>query len=555
MNRLLRLTIGICLAASPLLAQQPQTTPTPAEPQAPGSIRMSDRDADNPNALKLSLDEAIRTAAEKNLGVAITRYDAQMAAWNAEGAYAPFDMFTNATLETQSQEQPVSVEIQSSQSKQTVANFGLQQLLATGGTYSIGFNNARQSSNSRFTTVNPAYSSSLGLGFTQPLLRNFGTDINRSGIYIARNTLGISQEEFRATLIDTTLQIAQAYYDLIYARQNLIVQEQYLALGRDQQHITQIRIDVGAAAPLDILQPEVAIATREEQVITAEALVLAAEDRIRQLMNLDPADWNRPIVPTDEIGYKPMTIDVDASVAKANENRPEVKQAALGIDTRRIRYEYARNQVLPRLDLNLNYGFAGLGGTTIVRDPVTGEPIGTEKNGWNDAASQVFGGDFPSWTVGVNFGLPVFNTGAKAEAKRSELDYESSKTSDAQLRQNITVDVRSTARNVDTLAKQITATHTARIAAEKNLDAERKRFENGMTTNFEVLQIQQDLADAWSREIQALVLYNRAVENYHRAVGDLLEVHNITINEPEIFHEKPSHFDSMKWLTYGNYTK
>lgn len=553
MNRLLRLTIGICLAASPLLAQ-PQTAPTPAAPQAPPSITTSTRDVDNPNALKLSLDEAIRTAAEKNLGVSINRYDVQMSAAGVEGAYAPFDMFTNATLQTESQKQPVSADYLSSQTKQTVANFGLQQMLVTGGTYSLGFNNARQSSNSRFTTVNPAYSSDLNLGFTQPLLRNFGTDINRTGIYIARNTLGINEQAFRATLMDTTLEVEQAYYDLIYARQNLVVQEQSLTLGRDQARITQIRIDVGAAAPLDILQPNVAIATREESVITAEALVLAAEDRLRQLMNLDPGEWNRPIVPTDEIGFKPMTIDVDAAVAQANQNRPEIKQAELGINSREVQYQYARNQVLPRLDLGMNYGFAGLGGTTIVRDPVTGEPIGTDESGWNDASSQVFGADFPSWSVGVNFGLPIFNIGAKAEAKRAELDVASAKTSDAQLRQNIAVDVRSSVRNVDTLAKQITATRAAREAAEKNLDAERKRFENGMSTNFEVLQIQQDLSDAWSREIQALVLYNRAVAAYHRSVGDLLEFHDITVNEPATFTEKPSMFDSMKWLTYSNYS-
>lgn len=555
MNRLLRLTIGICLAATPLLAQQPQTAPqTPAATQA-SSITKSTRDVDNPNALKLSLADAIRTAAEKNLGVALDRYDAQMAGWSARGAYAPFDLFTDATLQTQSQEQPVAVEIQSSESKTTIANFGVQQTIPTGGTYSVGLDNARQSSNSRFATVNPAYSSNLLFGFNQPLLRNFGTDINRRGIYIARNTLGISQEDFRSTLINTTAAVQQAYYDLIFARQNLVVQQQSLTLGVDQQRITQIRIDVGAAAPLDILQPRVAIATREELVIAAEAQLLAAEDRLRQLMNLDPADWDKPIVPTDELEFTPMSIDMAAAVAKANENRPEFKQAELAIDSRRIQYQYARNQVLPRLDLNLNYGYAGLGGTTILRDPVTGEPIGTDKKGWGDAASQVFGTDFKSWTVGVNFGLPVFNIGAKSEAKRAELDLESSRTIEAQLHQSVAVDVRRSVRDIDTLAKQIAATRAARDAAEKNVDAERKRFENGLTTNFQVLQIQQELSDAWSREIAALVAYNKAVADYHRAVGDLLDVHGISINEPVIFTEQPSRFDTMKWLSYENYSK
>ena len=100
-------------------------------------------------------------------------------------------------------------------------------------------------------------------------------------------------------LVLTTLAVEQAYYELIYARQELEVRRQSATLARDQERITQIRIDVGASAPLDILQPRVAIATREEEVILSEARISAAEDRLRQLMNLPPEEWDRPIVPTE----------------------------------------------------------------------------------------------------------------------------------------------------------------------------------------------------------------------------------------------------------------
>jgi outer membrane protein TolC len=150
-------------------------------------------------------------------------------------------------------------------------------------------------------------------------------------------------------------------------------------------------------------------------------------------------------------------------------------------------------------------------------------------------------------------GLPLTNIGARAEAKRAELDVALSKTSEEQTRQNIAIQVRKTARDIDTTAREIGASRTAREAAEQNLEAERRRYENGMTTNFNVLRIQQDLSDARAREIQSLVAYNKSVAAYHRAVGDLLEVANIKIEEPKI--DEPTTFRSFErynWLNYGS---
>jgi HAE1 family hydrophobic/amphiphilic exporter-1 len=332
------------------------------------------------------------------------------------------------------------------------------------------------------------------------------------------------------------------------------VVKESLFLARDQARITQIRIDVGASAPLDILQPRVQIATTEETLIAAVADVRDAEDRLRALMRLPPAEWDRPIIPTDRVEYTPVSLDMQAAVTRAFELRPELQQQHFTTDTRRVQYVYARNQVLPRVDFAVNYKPAGVAGRAAVLDPVTGRPTGQFTNsGFGEAVSQVFGNDFPTWTVGFNFGVPILNIGARAEAKRAELDWRASRTDEEQLRQNIAVEVRRIVRAVDTAAKEIAASRAAREAAEQNLEAERKRYENGMTTNFQVLQIQQQLSDTRVRELQARVGYNKAVSAYHRAIGDLLDVHNIRVeeppvNDPQIF----SSFDRYNWLNYGN---
>src|SRR5207302_3611658 len=136
------------------------------------------------------------------------------------------------------------------------------------------------------------------------------------GIYIARNTLGINREAFRGVLMDTAVTTEQAYLDLVYARQFVDVVKEALFLARDQARITQIRIDVGASAPLDILQPRVQIATEEQALIAAVAAVRDAEDQLRAVMHLDPGDWDRPLIPTTPAAYTPMTVDQEQAVTQ-----------------------------------------------------------------------------------------------------------------------------------------------------------------------------------------------------------------------------------------------
>lgn len=548
-------TSVVCLlAATTLAAQTPVRPTTTTEPVTAQVKADTDQDLNNPRALKLSLDDALQTSVKGNIGIQLERYSYLEAGESLRGSYGIFDWLATADVQRQSSQSPTISQFLATGSKATTADFGVQQLIPTGGRYQITFNNSRGTQSGGGTLVNPAYRSSLGLGFNQPLMRNFGLDVTRRGITIARNTLGINREIFRGALMDVAVTTEQAYFDLVYARQFVDVVKEALFLARDQSRITQIRIDVGASAPLDILQPRVQIATQEENLIVAVASVRDAEDRLRAVMHLDPAEWNRPIIPTTAVGYTPITVNQETAVAQALQLRPELKQQQLTTATRQVQYTYARNQVLPQVDLKLSYNAAGLAGRSQEVDPVTNLPTGRfNTTGYSNALSQVFGNDFPSWTFGFNVGLPITNIGARAEAKRAELDVALAKTSEEQTRQNIAIEVRKTARDIDTTAREIGASRTAREAAEQNLEAERRRYENGMTTNFNVLQIQQQLSDARAREIQSLVAYNKSVAAYHRAVGDLLEVANIKVEEPKI--EEPTtfrSFDRYNWLNYGS---
>lgn len=542
-------TLLMSLAATALFAQTDAPVSRTTEPVS----AETDKDVNDANALKLSLDDAVRMSIERNLGIQVQRYETRMAGQNLSGSYGAFDPIANATVSKSASESPALTQFEAGTRRGVNLDFGLRGLVPTGGTYDVGFTNARSTRSGFGTTFSPGYSTDLTLAATQPLLRDFGLDINRRGITIARNTLGITQEAFRTVLMDTSTAVEQAYLDLVYARRNIEVVKEALFLSRDQARITQIRIDVGASAPLDILQPRVQIATSEESLISAVASVRNAEDRLRQLLNLDPADWSRPIIPTTPVEYAPMNINLNDAVARAFTLRPELRQQNLANETLKVQYLYARNQTLPVLDLNVGYGFAGIGGRTL--NPQTGKPDPTvPSTGYFDAIQSIFSNDFPSWNIGLSFAMPITNIGARAEAKRAELDLRQGETSVEQQKQNVMVDVRNAARAVDTAARSIAASRTAREAAERNVEAERKRYENGMTTNFQVLQVQQQLSDARVRELNALVGYAIAVSAFHRAVGDTLDVRGIQVDAPEKV-EEPRFFpflDRYNWLNYGS---
>lgn len=542
------LAVVVCCLAAPALFAQTKPA-TPAAPSTPPVTADTDRDVDNPRALRLSLDDALKTAMERNVGIQLSRYEYRASGEALRSQFGLYDWIGTATLKRTSDQSPTVSQYQSSGLTQNIANFGIQQTIPIGGTYNIGFSNSKQSATGGGLTVNPAYRSGLAFALAQPLMRNFGVDVTQRGINIARNTLGISHEAFRATLLDTTNTVEQAYLDLVYARQFVDVVKESLFLARDQARITQIRIDVGASAPLDILQPNVQIATEEENLINAVAAVRNAEDNLRALMHLDPADWDRPLIPTDPVRYTPVSVNVTEAVNRAFDLRPELHELTLTTDTRRLQNMYARNQTLPQVDLQLNYSAAGIAGQSL--DPLTGVPIST---GYTRAFRQVVGTDFPAYTFAFNVGVPISNIGARAEAKRTELELQRARNDEEQTRQNIALQVRTAARAIDTSARNITAARTAREAAEQNLEAERRRYENGMTTNFQVLQVQQQLSDARARELQALVGYNKAVTAYHRAVGDLLDFRNIRVEDERVDEPHVPHlFTTMGRYNFLNY--
>jgi len=492
--------------------------------------------------MRLSLEQAVSLAIANNEDLNVSVNSAEASRYLLLSNWGIFDPLAQASLIRAHSESPAASDLVGAEvSTRDSTNFSTQvtQLAPTGGTFSLGLTVARTSQNSSFFFVNPAYDSGLTFSFSQPLLRNFGRDATIWQIRISRNSRDSSYLGFVRSVQGTVNAVEQAYWDLVYALRNLEVKKEARTLSAELNRITKIKIDVGSLAPIDIVQTEVGIATAEQEIIIAEGLIGDAQDRLKRLLNFDRAKWNVAIVPADELRAEQPAVDVEDGLKRAVVDRPEILSTRYDVDSNRIRYEFWRNQTRPQLDLVGSYGYAGLGGTTTIRDDMGNVVSRTNGDVW-DSLRQITDRDFKNWSVGLNFSYPILNRRARGQRGAALYTWEASKATLSTVEQNVLLEVRSAARDIETARRSTVAAQKARELAERNLDAERKKFENGMTTSFQVLQITNDLSAARTSELQSLAVYRKALSAYHYAVADILDWKGIKIEDLPEFTPPPA---------------
>jgi outer membrane protein len=501
--------------------------PTAAQtPQAPsGSAAAPSFPKPTGGTLELSIDEAVARALENNNDIAVQRYNPDFAAENVRAAKGYYDPFLSATLTKSSTDTKGTSAFSGGETVNTkngVWNLGAQQELPTGGLFSVVFRNSKSDTNNQFSTFNPVYNSSIGFNLTQSFLKNFKTDYARSQLKIAKKNREISDVQFHQTIVNTVALVKGYYYELLYAIDNLAAAQKNLQLAKKLLDENEIRVKVGTMAPLDVVTAQSEVASREEGVIVAENNLAQAEDDLKSTIfpENDPLMWSTHIVPTDKATVAAdatAKVDVDAAIKSALANRTDVVAARKGLENADYSLAYAKNQLLPQLDLVANYGGAGAGGTQLIRDPPLGGPVvDTIPGGYGDALSEVFGFNFPTWTLGFNISYAIPNRAAKAGAAQARINKDQALASFRRLELQVAAEVRTAARGVETGFKRVQSTQAARELMAQRLDAEEKKFAAGMSTNFFVTQAQRDLAQAEVDQLRAVADYKKSVINFQR---------------------------------------
>ncbi len=396
----------------------------------------------------------------------------------------------------------------------TNVNFNLTQRLLTGTSYDLTFNNNRNSvAGQTGFLFNPSYQSDLSLTLTQSLLRNFGPSINATQITIARNTAERETYAVTQQILTTIAQVEQTYWELVFARQNLIIAQGSLRAAEDLMASNQGMVKAGVMSEVDVLQARTAVANRIEQIFLAHKAMKDQEDQLRRLFS--PSEWDLrqtdPLIPREAPMRAEWKVHADEGFQTALTQRPEILQAQKNRETAEVNTVYAKNQLLPELSLQGIVGVSGLG------DSMT--------DNWDRMKST----DFYNMGGGLVLSIPLGNRAAKSQYDRRRLESQQQETILQRLRQQIIVEVKEARRQVQTNHLRLQTNEHARKFSEEQLAAERQRLGLGLSTTRAVLEFQRELRLAQGRELRALIDYNQALSRFRFVTASVLEHYDIQL--------------------------
>jgi outer membrane protein TolC len=487
----------------------------------------------------LSLDDCIARTLKYNLNVAIEVLGTQVSEVSiaqAEEKYLPQLVLSVNNRNTSSASYSWLDAADQVQTEYQFYTAQLTQLVPTGASLVISLENDKNNTNRRFQTINPRYGSTMRFNFSQPLLRNFGFKISNREIIIAQNDYEISENRFKSMLIETIYTAEEAYWNFVYSIENLKAREQSLSLARDLLEKNKRSVTIGRLASIDIQSAEAEVATREADILEAEAMVKNSEDNLKTLINLAAEIPGNEVslLPVDKPVIEEHAISLEQAIERAYQHRPDLQEARIELKNSDLDLRYAKNQMLPDLNLEASLWSPGISGTQILYqndDPTTGNIIGTVPAGPADALDDAFHFKYQNWSVGLSLNVPLNTIFARNQVDQAHFMSEQARLRKQQLEQQILLEIKIANRAVETNLKRVNAYRIARELTEKKLETEAEKLRLGISTNYDVFLFQRDLSDAKSSELQALIDYNLSLANRARVLGTSLEEKQIKISD------------------------
>ena len=468
--------------------------------------------------IRLNAEEVTRMATANNPDLVVGGYDPRISAEQVAQARAAFLPTLTSGVQHNVQQAPPSSIFLGTEGTRTdnwSGGVGLgQQLPWGGGSYSIGWNSLRSNASSSLSNFNPSVTAQLQAVVSQPLLRDFKIDPLRAQITTAERNQRIADIGLEELATSLSASAQRAYWNLVLARAAVSVQQRSLELSQELERNNRARVDVGQSPPLDLVSARAEVAQRRESLIVAQTQVRQAEDQLRVLI-VDPKRpdfWSVRLEPADLVPPVGPAPDVDAAVRNALNLRTDLQRTKRQIENSETALSLARNAVLPDLRLQAQYLTNGLGGTELLRTGgFPGTVVGQQFTAFGDVLRQLFVADYPTWTVGFTLSYPLGRSADQAALTRTSLERDQTV---AQLRSSefkVVREVRQAAMVVEQNLERIATTRLASELSEQRVDAEQRRFEVGMSTNFNVIQAQRDLAIARNSELQAQLDYQLAL--------------------------------------------
>lgn len=455
----------------------------------------------------LTVEECIARALQKNFDLEINAFDTTIAREALEVAEADFEPVFNASVQRFSvKDHPWNG---GGRTDTTDARIGVSQFIPTGALVSLSASVDRNSTNRAAFAFNPVYNSDVALTVTQPLLRGAGLGVNRANIERNRLGVGIARLNFQSSVLQVIRDTEAAYYNLVFARENLAVQRHSLGLAQRLYEENNTRRLTGVATDLDVLSAEVGIETARNGVLIAEQGVRNREDELLALIG--QFEFDSDIGTVGLTAFDQLSPSFDLSYKLARENQPDFLATIESIKQLQLDVTTAKNAALPSLDVGGSVGLNGVDRT------------------YSRAVGNVGNTDARSWQLDVTLSVPW---GLHADRARHRAALASLRRQETRLRaieQDLLVQVRSAVRAVETNRESVEINAKATELATRQYELELARFKAGLSTSRQVLQIQDDLETTRVNELLARVNLRIAIANLHQLEASSLQRFNVTL--------------------------
>ena len=495
--------------------------------------------------IPLTLGDAIKMALDKNLDIAVQRLNPQLDDFSLARAKASYLPTVSSLIGDQHQTAvPITLLTGGQQVTTTTGTVNgqlTQHMPWAGGHLNISWDNNRVFSNSFFYNYNPAFNASVSAQYTQPLMRGLHTDRARQVLAVTKVNREISALQLQTTITNTVTNVRNAYWDLVRAVESIDIAKTSVDLAHQLVTDGQARVEAGTMTRLDLITATSQEANERHTRVVAEGSRRTAELALKRLVVGGPDDpiWRAVIDPVDRPDVKPQTVDLDAALKRALNERTDLAQAKQQAAANDATRQYLRDQTRPQADLVAGYALAGLGGTQLIRggDPqsltsFTAPIVGTIPGSYGGALSTLAGHNYPTWSVAVNITYPLGYSAAKADAARAQIQEAQVVAQMRQIEVQVITEVTNTAIAIRNAADEIETARQASDLAVQKLDAEQQKFAVGRSTNYLVVQAQKDMTDARTAVLQAEIAYQKALADFERAQQTTLQSAGVTVISP-----------------------
>ena len=424
-------------------------------------------------------------------------------------------------------------------------NFAYQQGFHWGTNLTVGWNNSRGTASplSPFQAFETQYNSNFRAQVTQHLLEGFGFAANTRFIQIAKNNRELSDVAFRLQITTTVDQIENMYWDLVFAYENVRVQQEQLAFVQKTLSDTKKQVEIGTLAPIEVVRAQSTVATNQQTLTVALTNLQLQQLLMKNALSrtlVDPALADAEVIPTSTMEFPAQepVVPIQDLVNDALAHRPELAESRINLSNTGISNRAIRSALLPSLDLFAYYQGTGLGGAlnpaylcTVDPTQCTGHP--NPSTSYSGALGQLTDSTAPDKGVGLTLSIPIRNRAAQSIQVRGELEYRQAQLRIQQLENQVRIEVRNAQFGVQQNRASVASAQAAVDLARQSLDAEQKKYALGASTSTLVLQNEAALTQAESTLISAKAAYEKSRLELDRATGSLLEHAQIQIAEAE----------------------